>query len=141
MRWRQAAFAALCHSDLFGTESCGRRLGCHHVRSLGRVPWKQFLSQLLLVLICHEVGMVTANHILGHFFSAFVAMGISVFCSFVFCEKRGVLFPPQLTHQNVLRMEQGCDQPHHTSSKMEMELRGHWSLVLKSHPAMYIPLQ
>lgn len=31
--------------------------------------------------------MVTANHILGHFF-AFVAMGISVFRSFVFCEKK-----------------------------------------------------
>lgn len=94
MRWRQAAFAALYQSDLFDTESCGRRLGCHRVGSLGRVPWKQFLSELSLVLICHEVGMVTANHILGHFFSACVAMGIGVFCSFVFCEKREVLLPP-----------------------------------------------
>lgn len=37
--------------------------------------------------------MVTANHILGHFF-VFVAMGIGVFHSFVFCEKKRVLFPP-----------------------------------------------
>lgn len=67
-------------------------VGCHCGGSLGRVPWKQFLSELSLVLICCEVGIVTANHILGHF-SAFVAMGIGVFRSFVFCEKRGVLLP------------------------------------------------
>lgn len=35
---------------------------------------------------------MTANHSLGHF-SAFVAMGIGVFHSFVLCEKRGVLLP------------------------------------------------
>lgn len=51
--------------------------------------------------------MVTANHILGHFF-AFVAMGIGVFHSFVFCEKRVLLPPlPCLAHQNVQRMRGG----------------------------------
>lgn len=64
--------------------------------------------------------MVTANHILGHLFAAFVAMGIGVFRSFVFCEKTEVLFCylPWLTHQNVLRMEGGCGQPHRAWSKM-----------------------
>lgn len=71
-------------------------LGCHCEGSLGRVPWKQFLAELSLVLICHEVGMVTTNHILGHFF-AFVAMGIGVFHSFVFCEKkRSIVTSPGL---------------------------------------------
>lgn len=37
---------------------------------------------------------MTANHILGHLFSAFVAMGIAVFRSFVFCEKGEVLLLP-----------------------------------------------
>lgn len=60
----------------------------------GRVLWKQFLSELSLVLICLKVVMVTANHILGQLLSAFVAMGIAVFCSFVFCEKREVLLLP-----------------------------------------------
>lgn len=86
-------------------------LGCHCGGSLGRVPWKQFLSELSLVLICHEVGMVTTNHILGHFF-AFVAMGIGVFHSFVFCEKNEEhCYLPWLAHQNVLRMRGGCGQP------------------------------
>lgn len=68
-------------------------VGCQCRGLLGRVPWKQFLSELSLVLICHKVGMVTANHILGPFF-AFVAMGIGVFHSFVFCGKKRVLLPP-----------------------------------------------
>lgn len=48
---------------------------------------------------------MTANHILGHFF-VFVAMGISVFHSFVFCEKKEYCSLPQLAHQNVLRMRE-----------------------------------
>lgn len=67
--------SAACQPSLLAAEDGGRLSGCHRVRSLRRVPWKQFLSELSLVLICGKVGMVTANHILGHFF-AFVAMGI-----------------------------------------------------------------
>lgn len=55
--------------------------------------------------------MVTANHILGHFFAAFVAMGISVFRSFVFCEKREVLLPPLAHPPKRDKGEGGCGQP------------------------------
>lgn len=85
--------------------------------SLGRVPWKQFLSELSLVLICRKVGMVTANHILGHCFSAFVAMGISVFRSFVFCEKREVLLPPLAHPPKCAEDEGSCGQPRRAWSK------------------------
>lgn len=60
--------------------------------------------------------MVTANHILGHF-SAFVAMGIGVFHSFVFCEKREILLPPLAHPLKCAGDEGGRGQPGHAWSR------------------------
>lgn len=71
MRWRQAAFAALCHTDLFDTESCGRRfpralagkgpmetapftaIACPYLPRGGYGDSKSHLGTLLLCLCCH----------------------------------------------------------------------------------------
>lgn len=84
--------------------------------------------------------MVTANHILGRFF-AFVAMGISVFCSFVFCGKREVLLPP-------LARSPKCpeDRGGLWSATLCLEQNVHArdgavrSFLLKSHLVMHTPL-